>query len=158
MFGGLSIGAGPVFRFAAKHLKDKVAPCLRGEKVICLAVTEPYAGSDVMNVQTKAEKTPDGKFYIVNGEKKWITNGIYADYFTVAVRTGTGPNGISLLLLERGMPGLQTRKMNVGGVWCSGTTYITMEDVKVPVENLIGKEGEGFKYIMYVICVLFCLT
>lgn len=118
ILGGLSIGAGPVFRFGAKHLREKVAPCLTGEKVICLCVTEPTAGSDVMNVQTKAEKTADGKFYIVNGEKKWITNGIYADYFTVAVRTGSGPNGISLLLLERGMPGLKTRKMNVGGVWC----------------------------------------
>ena len=85
-----------------------------------------------------------GKFYVVNGEKKWITNGVFADYFTVAVRTGgPGMGGLSLLLLERGMPGLQTKQMQCMGVWSSGTTYITMEDVKVPVENLIGEENGG---------------
>lgn len=150
LFGGLSIGLPPVLLFGSKYLKDKVAkPCLSGEKIICLAITEPYAGSDVANLQAEAKKTSDGKHYIVNGEKKWITNGVFADFFTVAVRTGgPGMGGISLLLLERGMPGITTRQMNCSGVWPSGTTYITMEDVKVPVENLIGKENEGFKCIM----------
>jgi len=75
---------------------------------------------------------------------------VFADFFTIAVRTGgPGMGGISLLLLERGMPGLETRQMKCSGVWTSGTTYITFEDVKVPVENLIGKENQGFKYIMY---------
>jgi len=118
--------------------------------VICLCITEPQAGSDVANLGTTAKKTPDGKHYIVNGEKKWITNGIWADFFTVAVRTGgPGGSGISLLLLEKNMPGITTRQMKCSGVWASGTTYITFEDVKVPVENLIGKENEGFRYIMY---------
>jgi alkylation response protein AidB-like acyl-CoA dehydrogenase len=86
----------------------------------------------------------------VNGEKKWITNGAWADYFTVAVRTGdAGMSGISLLLIERTMPGVKTRRMDCSGVWSSGTAYITFEDVKVPKENLIGKENQGFKYIMY---------
>jgi hypothetical protein len=59
-----------------------------------LCITEPYAGSDVTGLRTEAKKTPDGKYYIVNGEKKWITNGIFADYFTVACRTGgPGMNG-----------------------------------------------------------------
>jgi alkylation response protein AidB-like acyl-CoA dehydrogenase len=149
-FVGLSIGLPPVLKFASKPLKDKVAgPCLRGEKIICLAITEPWAGSDVANIRTEAKLTPDGKHYLVNGEKKWITNGVYADFFTVAVRTGgPGMEGISLLLLEKGMPGITTREMHVSGLWGSGTTYITFEDVKVPVENLIGKEGRGFKYIM----------
>lgn len=151
LFAGLSIGLPPVLHFGSKYLKDKVAgPCLRGEKMICLAITEPSAGSDVANIATTATKTPDGKYYIVNGEKKWITNGVFCDYFTVAVRTGgPGMSGISLLLIERDMPGVTTRQMNCSGVWPSGTTYITFEDVKVPVENLIGKENEGFKYIMY---------
>lgn len=132
-------------------MQDKVTrPCLTGEKVICLAITEPYGGSDVANLRTEAKKTPCGKYYIVNGEKKWITNGVFADFFTVAVRTGgPGQGGISLLLLERGMPGITTRQMKCSGVWPSGTTYITFEDVKVPVENLIGEENQGFKYIMY---------
>lgn len=151
IFGGLSIGLPPVMHFGSPQLQEKVCgPCLRGEKVICLAITEPSAGSDVANLKTTAELTRDGRHYIVNGEKKWITNGIFADYFTVAVRTGgPGMGGVSLLLLERDMPGITTKQMDCMGVWASGTTYITFEDVKVPVQNLIGKENNGFKYIMY---------
>ena len=150
LLGGLSIGLPPVLRFGSQYLKDKVGPgCLNGDKVICLAITEPYAGSDVANLLTEAKKTEDGKHYIVNGEKKWITNGVFADYFTVAVRTGgPGMKGVSLLLIERTMPGVTTRQMKCSGVWPSGTTYITFEDVKVPVENIIGKENKGFRYIM----------
>jgi alkylation response protein AidB-like acyl-CoA dehydrogenase len=84
----------------------------------------------------------------VNGEKKWITNGIYSEYFTVAVRTGgKGMGGISLLLIERG-PGVTTKQMQCQGMWSSGTTYVTFENVKVPVENLLGVENQGFKVIM----------
>jgi alkylation response protein AidB-like acyl-CoA dehydrogenase len=120
-----------------------------GEKVICLAITEPTAGSDVANLKCTAKKTADGKHYIVNGEKKWITNGVFADYFTTAVRTGgPGMGGVSMLLIERSA-GVKTTQMKCMGVWPSGTTYVTFEDVLVPVENLIGKENEGFKYIMY---------
>merc|ERR1712151_895294 len=117
--------------------------------VICLAITEPMAGSDVASIRSTAVK--EGDHYILNGEKKWITNGIFADYFTVAVRTGSqkdGAKGISMLLVEKTMPGVNTRKMKCSGVWSSGTTYITFEDVKVPVSNLIGKEGKGFQLIM----------
>lgn len=148
--GGLSIGLPPIMKFGSDYLKNKVcADCLQGKKVICLAITEPSAGSDVANLKTEAKLTPDGKFFIVNGEKKWITNGVFADYFTVGVRTGkAGMKGVSMLLLERGMPGLSTRQMACTGVWPSGTAYVTMEDVKVPVENLIGKENNGFMQIM----------
>jgi alkylation response protein AidB-like acyl-CoA dehydrogenase len=67
-----------------------------------------------------------GKHYIVNGEKKWITNGVFADFFTVAVRTGdAGMRGVSLLLIEKTFPGVTTRKMKCSGVWPSGTTYST---------------------------------
>eukprot|EP01123_Difflugia_compressa_P012649 TRINITY_DN5504_c0_g1_i1.p1 TRINITY_DN5504_c0_g1~~TRINITY_DN5504_c0_g1_i1.p1 ORF type:complete len:539 (-),score=108.19 TRINITY_DN5504_c0_g1_i1:6-1601(-) len=151
LFGGLAIGLPPIVHFGSQEMKERVAiPCFRGEKVICLAITEPTGGSDVANLACEARKTPDGKFYIVNGEKKWITNGIFADFFTVAVRTGgPGARGVSLLLIEKSFPGVVTRPMKCSGVWPSGTTYITFEDVKVPVENLIGEENSGFKYIMY---------
>jgi len=133
-------------------MKKRVASeCLRGEKIICLAITEPYAGSDVANLRCEAKLSEDGKYYTVNGEKKWITNGVFADYFTVAVRTGdteSGMFGLSMLLIERTMPGVSTRQMNCSGVWPSGTAYVTFEDVKVPVENLIGNENEGFKSIL----------
>ncbi|KAK6333065.1 hypothetical protein TWF718_010889 [Orbilia javanica] len=148
--GGYGIGLPPVIRFGKEDLKKRILPgLLNGDKRICLAITEPDAGSDVANLTCEAKLTPDGKHYIVNGEKKWITNGIWADYFTTAVRTGgPGMGGVSVLLIEKTHPGVSVRKMDCQGVWSSGTTYITFEDVKVPVENLIGKENQGFKVIM----------
>lgn len=81
--------------------------------------------------------------------KKFITNGVFADCFTTAVRTGgPGNGGVSMLVIDRNLPGVKTRKMKMTGVWTSMTTFIIFEDVKVPVENLIGKENEGFKYTM----------
>ena len=72
--------------------------------------------------------------------------GTFADYFTVAVRTGgPGLGGISMLLVERSMPGVRTRQMNCTGVWASGTAYVTFEDVVVPRANLIGQMNQGFK-------------
>lgn len=74
--------------------------------------------------------------------KKFITSGSYADYFTTAVRTGgKAHGGVSLLFIEKNTPGVKVRKMKMQGVWCSGTSFITFDEVKVPVENLIGKEG-----------------
>jgi alkylation response protein AidB-like acyl-CoA dehydrogenase len=145
--GGFGIGCPPLVKFGKKPLVDRILPgILNGDKRICLAITEPDAGSDVANLTCEAKLSEDGKHYIVNGEKKWITNGIWADYFTTAVRTGKdGMNGISVLLIERSAGGVSTRRMDCQGVWSSGTTYVTFEDVKVPVENLIGKENQGFK-------------
>ncbi|KOS17963.1 Acyl-CoA dehydrogenase [Escovopsis weberi] len=149
VIGGLGIGGPPVMKFGSQALKDRIMPgILSGDKRICLAITEPDAGSDVANLTCEAKLSEDGKHFIVNGEKKWITNGVWADYFTTAVRTGgPGMNGVSLLLIERG-PGVTTRRMDCQGVWSSGTTYITFEDVKVPVENLLGKKNQGFRVIM----------
>jgi alkylation response protein AidB-like acyl-CoA dehydrogenase len=82
VFIGLVVGAPPLLKFASQALQDKIFPeILSGEKRICLAVTEPDAGSDVRNIRTTAEKTADGKHYIVNGTKKWITNGMFSDYW-----------------------------------------------------------------------------
>ncbi|KXX76356.1 Acyl-CoA dehydrogenase [Madurella mycetomatis] len=150
VIGGLGIGCPPLVKFGKKSLVDRILPgILNGDKRICLAITEPDAGSDVANLTCEAKLSEDGKHYIVNGEKKWITNGIWCDYFTTAVRTGgPGMNGVSLLLIERDLGGVSTRRMDCQGVWSSGTTYITFEDVKVPVENLIGKENQGFRVIM----------
>ncbi|GAB0136180.1 hypothetical protein EsDP_00004492 [Epichloe bromicola] len=149
LIGGFGIGCPPIMKFGSQALKDRIMPgILAGDKRVCLAITEPDAGSDVANLTCEAKLSEDGKHFIVNGEKKWITNGIWADYFTTAVRTGgEGMNGVSLLLIERG-PGVSTRRMDCQGVWSSGTTYITFEDVKVPVENLLGKKDKGFGVIM----------
>ncbi|OZJ04561.1 hypothetical protein BZG36_02702 [Bifiguratus adelaidae] len=145
LIGGLTIGLPPIIQFATKEVKDKcVKPCIAGEKFCALAITEPYAGSDVAGLKCEAKDM--GDYWLVNGEKKWITNGVYADFFTTACRTG---EGISLLLIERTMPGVTTRQMQCSGVWASGTAYITFEDVKVPKSNLIGKLNNGFKHIMH---------
>lgn len=103
---------------------------------MCLAVTEPtgsspssvliIAGSDVAGLQTTAKKSADGKYYIVNGQKKWITNGIWADYCTAAVRTGgAGANGVSALIIPlKNYPGVTTRKQQNSGVNASGPTRL----------------------------------
>ncbi|KAJ9374883.1 hypothetical protein DTO282E5_438 [Paecilomyces variotii] len=150
LLGGFGIGCPPLVKYGKKELVERIVPgILAGDKRICLAITEPDAGSDVANLTCEAKLSEDGKHYIVNGEKKWITNGVWADYFTTAVRTGgPGMDGVSLLLIERESGGVSTRRMDCQGVWSSGTTYVTFEDVKVPVENLIGKENQGFKVIM----------
>lgn len=147
LIGGFGIGCPPVLKYGKPELVKRIIPgILSGDKRICLAITEPDAGSDVSSLTCEAKLTPDGKHYIVNGEKKWITNGVMSDYFTTAVLTGEpGMNGVSVLLIEREMGGVSTRRMDCQGVWSSGTTYVTFEDVKVPVENLIGKENKGFK-------------
>ncbi len=110
---GTCIGLPPVYKFGSEELKERIVPaCIRGEKIICLAVTEPWAGSDVARIQTTARKSECGKYYIVNGLKKWITNGIFADYITTAVRTGAeGHGGLSFLVVPTNLPGVSRRKM-----------------------------------------------
>jgi len=144
----INIALPPILAVGSDYLKQKVAPpCITGKKIICLCVTEPYAGSDVANIRTTARR--EGNHYIVNGEKKFITSGMKADFFTVAVRTGgEGMNGISLFLLEKGMKGITCRKLETQGWASSNTAFITFDDVKVPVENLIGQENQGFLAIM----------
>ncbi|KAI9099326.1 acyl-CoA dehydrogenase/oxidase [Phlyctochytrium arcticum] len=146
---GMVIGLPPVMVFGPKAMKEKVIPeCILGKKRICLAITEPTVGSDVANLSTTAVKTADGKHYIVNGVKKWITNGTTSDYFTTAVRTGgKGMGGISMLLIPR-IEGVETKSIKTSGTTSAGTAYVTLENVKVPVENLIGVENKGFQVIM----------
>ena len=132
-----SMAMPPILKFGSDYVKQKVCRAVfTGQKSICLCISEPGAGSDVSNIQTSAKR--EGDFYIVSGSKKWITGGLFGDFFTVhsllafliwlylcscdycfalhcaqvAVRTGgEGFGGISLLLLERDMPGISIRKM-----------------------------------------------
>jgi alkylation response protein AidB-like acyl-CoA dehydrogenase len=143
-----SMALPPILKFGSDYLKEKVCRgVVTGRKHIALAISEPYAGSDVAGIRTTAVR--DGDFYIVNGTKKWITGGLFADFFTVAVRTGgQGMGGVSLLLLEKGMPGIHVRKMETQFDTCHNTTFITLEDVRVPAVNIIGAENMGFMIIM----------
>ncbi|KAI1159248.1 acyl-CoA dehydrogenase-like protein [Nemania serpens] len=115
-----------------------------GKKYMCLAITEAFAGSDVAGLRTTATKTADGKHYIVNGTKKWITNGVYSDYFVTGVRTD---KGLSVLLIERG-EGVETKPIKTSYSPTAGTAYITFDNVKVPVENLLGEENKGIYVIL----------
>jgi alkylation response protein AidB-like acyl-CoA dehydrogenase len=149
---GFVIGIPPVLQFGNSEVSKRVGrEVLTGQKRICLAISGPEAGSDVANVACTATKTPDGKHYVVRGVKKWITNGVFADYFVTAVRTGgvdSGIAGLSLLLVERG-DGLETKAIKTSYSASAGTAYVTYDDVLVPVSNLLGEEGEGFKLIMH---------
>lgn len=101
--GGLVVGLPLVLKFGSQELVQRIAPdVLNGRKQICLAITEPYVGSDVASLRTEAVRSECGQYYTVRGTKKWITQGLHADYFVTAVRTGgKGKAGISVLVIER---------------------------------------------------------
>ena len=150
---GFRYGVPPLLHFADESLQQRVLPdLLLGKKRICIAISEPEAGSDVANVTTTAVKSKDGKSYTVNGSKKWITNGIWSDYASMCVRTGppdSAAAGLSVLLVPlKGQKGVSMRKMKQSGQNAGGTTFIELDDVIVPAENLIGKESQGMNYIM----------
>ncbi len=147
--GSLDIGLPPVWKWGSEALQEKVVPpVLAGDRIAALAVTEPGGGSDVANLRTRAVR--DGDHYVVNGSKTFITSGVRADYYTVAVRTGDpGFGGISLLLVEKDTPGFTVgRKLKKMGWWASDTAELFFEDCRVPAENLIGAENGGFFCIM----------
>ncbi|MCO7630187.1 acyl-CoA dehydrogenase family protein [Pseudomonas fluorescens] len=147
--GSLDIGLPPIVKWARPEVRDRVVPAvLSGEKISALAVTEPGGGSDVANLQTRAVR--DGEFYRVSGSKTFITSGVRADFYTVAVRTGApGFGGISLLLIEKGTPGFTVgRQLKKMGWWASDTAELFFDDCRVPVGNLIGAENMGFACIM----------
>ncbi|MFZ5463471.1 MAG: acyl-CoA dehydrogenase family protein [Pseudomonadota bacterium] len=144
-----TIGLPALVLAGSPALKRRVLPqVLGGEKISALAVTEPDAGSDVARIATSAKR--DGAHYVVNGAKMFITSGMRADFYTVAVRTGgPGAAGISLLLIERERPGFSRSELKKTGWWSSDTAALYFDDCRVPAENLIGAEGEGFKLIMH---------
>ena len=147
--GSLDIGLPPVLKWAKPAVRERVVPqVLSGEKIMALAVTEPSGGSDVANLKTRAVK--EGDYYRVSGSKTFITSGVRADYYTVAVRTGAeGFAGVSLLLIEKGTPGFSVgRSLKKMGWWASDTAELFFDDCQVPVENLIGVENMGFAGIM----------
>ncbi|WAO92008.1 Hypothetical protein NCS54_00949600 [Fusarium falciforme] len=145
---GNIIGCPPLINHGTTEQKRRLLPSIYdGTTRFCLAVTEPSAGSDVANIKTVAKR--QGDKYIVNGTKKWITNGVYADYCTAAVRTGgPGQSGISALVIPLDSKGVTRRRMDNSGINASGSTFIEFDDVEVPIGNLLGKENEGFGIIM----------
>lgn len=144
------IGLPPVVKFASDDIRQLVVPpVLKGEKNISLGITEPGAGSDVAQLSTTAVR--DGDHYVVNGSKTYITGGMRADWVTTAVRTGgDGAGGVSTLLIPTDTEGFSRTPLDKKqGWWASDTATLYFDNVRVPVENLIGPENRGFSVIMH---------
>ena len=134
---------------ASHELKEKyLTPAIEGEMIGCLGISEPFGGSDVAGMKTTAVKK--GDHYVINGSKTFITNGVYADFYVVAAKTDPekGNKGMSMFLLDKEFAGISANKLNKLGWRASDTAELAFDNVKVPVENLLGEEGLGFNYIM----------
>jgi acyl-CoA dehydrogenase len=136
--------------YGSEAMKQKLLPkMVTGELISAIAMSEPGAGSDLQGVKTTAVK--DGDHYILNGSKTFITNGQNADIVIVVAKTdpGKGAKGISLIIVEEGMPGFEKgQNLKKVGMKAQDTSELFFQDVKVPVENRIGDEGMGFIYLM----------
>ena len=128
--------------------KEYLTPSIEGKKIGCLCITEPFGGSDVAGMKSTAVK--DGDSYIINGSKTFITNGVYSDYLVVAAKTAPelGNKGMSIFVMDRDTPGIASTKLDKLGWRASDTAEISFTDVRIPAENLMGEEGQGFPYIM----------
>ncbi|MEN3046289.1 MAG: acyl-CoA dehydrogenase family protein [Candidatus Hydrothermales bacterium] len=141
---GTALGAYPVILFGREELKRKVLPQIAEGKIAAFCLTEPGAGSDALSIKTTAIKKNGG--YVLNGVKQFITNAHVADFFSVFALTDPkkGARGMSAFLVERGTPGLKIgKKEDKLGIRASPTGEVIFEDVFVPEENLLGKEGYG---------------
>lgn len=138
--------------FGTEEQKKRFLPkFVSGEWISAIAMTEPGAGSDLQKITTTAIK--DGDDYIVNGQKTFITNGILSDVVIIACKTDPkavpAHNGVSLLIVERGMEGFSRgRKLDKVGMHSQDTAELIFENVRVPATNLLGEEGKGFLYLM----------
>ncbi len=137
------IGALPLLLFGTEDQKQRYLPKVAtAEMVAAYCLSEPQAGSDALAAKTRADLSPDGKYYVLNGQKMWITNGGAADLYTIFAKVGG--EKFTAFLVERAFPGVQPgaeeKKMGIKG---SSTTAIYLDNVKVPVENVLGEIGRG---------------
>jgi alkylation response protein AidB-like acyl-CoA dehydrogenase len=147
---GNSLALYPLLLGGTEEQKQRFLPPICNEgKLVTFSLTEPNAGSDVSAIATTARK--DGNYYIINGSKCFITNASYAEYHTVFANVidSSGAKKLSVFMIEPGTPGVVVgKKEKKLGLRCSDTAELFFEDVRVPKENLIGEEGEGFKLAM----------
>merc|ERR1719375_2773393 len=136
--------------FGTDEQREKYLPGLCSMQTLAsYCLTEPGSGSDAASLSTKAELTADGEHYILNGSKAFISGGGISDLYVVMARTGAGASGISTFLVEKGTPGLSYGANEKKMGWkVQPTSLVHFEDVKIPKANLLGKEGDGFKYAM----------
>ena len=138
-----------IYKYGSDKLKDKYLPgIISGDLISCIGITEPNAGSDTKNIQTRAELIDNE--YVINGSKTFITNGLYGDFIILVVKTDpkAGSKGVSLICVDLDQNGITKNKINKLGWHSSDTAELSFDDVRVPKENLIGEEGKGFYYLM----------
>src|SRR3954449_4103157 len=157
--GGLSMGLAvhtdmatpPILQFGTDEQKQRyLVPAIRGEKISCLGITEPDAGSDVSGIRTRAVR--DGDEYVINGSKTYITNGHRADFIVLVTKTDpdAGYDGFTLFLVDMDLPGvIREKKLEKLGMHASDTALLAFQDVRVPERAVLGQVGKGFYHIMW---------
>ena len=157
--GGLAMGVAvhtdmampPILKFGTEEQKQEwVVPAIEGEKILCLGITEPDAGSDVAGIKTRAVK--DGDEYVINGSKTYITNGHRADVIVLVTKTDpdAGYDGFTLFLVPMDAPGvIREKKLEKLGMHASDTALLAFQDVRVPESAVLGQIGKGFYHIMW---------
>jgi alkylation response protein AidB-like acyl-CoA dehydrogenase len=157
--GGLAMGIAvhtdmampPILLFGTEEQKQEwVVPAIKGEKILCLGITEPDAGSDVAGIKTRAVR--DGDEYVINGSKTYITNGHRADVIVLVTKTDpdAGYDGFTLFLVPMDAPGvIKEKKLQKMGMHASDTALLAFQDVRVPDTAVLGQVGKGFYHIMW---------
>jgi alkylation response protein AidB-like acyl-CoA dehydrogenase len=157
--GGLSMGVAvqtdmatpPVHLFGTEEQKQKyLVPAIKGQKVACLGITEPDAGSDVAGIKTTAVR--DGDEWVINGSKTFITNGHRSDFIVLVTKTDkeAGYDGFTLFLVDMDLPGvIREQKLKKLGMHASDTALLAFQDVRVPHDAVLGEVGKGFYHIMW---------
>jgi len=145
---GFCIGAPPLLIFGQDKVRSTFGKdVLLGKKKVCLAISEPQVGSDVAGMVTEAKLSECGQFWILNGCKKWITNGCFADIFVVAAKTGEKKGQLTMFAVER-CEGITTKQISTSYSKCAGTALIFFENVKIPVDQVLGEPHKGFMCVM----------
>jgi alkylation response protein AidB-like acyl-CoA dehydrogenase len=132
----------------AKQKEEILKPALRGDFYLALAATDPSSGSDLASISTTA--TLSGRKYVLNGEKRYITNGSVAGYYVVLARTGTKNNiwSLSLFLVPAGIKGLSRRRLDTAGLKTGDTASVVFKNCEIPKENVLGDSTKGFLYLL----------
>jgi alkylation response protein AidB-like acyl-CoA dehydrogenase len=157
--GGLAMGVAvqtdmampPILAFGTEEQKQEwVVPAIKGEKILCLGITEPDAGSDVKGIKTRAVR--DGDEFVINGSKTFITNGHRSHVIVLVTKTDpdAGYDGFTLFLVPMDAPGvIREKKLQKLGMHASDTALLAFQDVRVPASAMLGEEGKGFYHIMW---------
>jgi len=143
----------PIFMFGTEEQRQEyLAPAIRGEKISCLGITEPDAGSDVAGIKTRAVRDSASGGFVINGSKTYITNGNRADFIVLLTKTDSekGYDGFTLFLVPMDTPGVvREKQLEKLGMHASDTALLAFQDVRVPAESILGEEGKGFYHIMW---------